>query len=128
MIEKYFEKQKKNIYKFSHIIENYQLNEKIYSEVRGIIDGELIFINESKLDFAELKDIELKSKIKYHYHYMDCNNNMFFRYDNAKHYNELKTFPHHKHIINEVKESYEPELLAILTEIESLIFFNNISV
>jgi hypothetical protein len=40
-----------------------------------------------------------------------------FRYDNAPHHSEIKTFPHHKHEKEEVKASNEPSLYDVLTEI-----------
>lgn len=43
---------------------------------------------------------------------------MIFRYDNVQHHGEIRTFPDHKHIDNEVIESSEPHLENILTEIE----------
>jgi len=121
MISKYFDNIKSEIENYSHIVENYQLKEKVYSEVRGFIEGELSFTDESRLDFAEVKDTEQFEKVKYHYHYMDNSNNMIFRYDNAKHHKEISTFPHHKHLPDKIVESYEPEINDVLTEIENKI-------
>jgi len=59
MISKYFDKVKNHINNFSHIVVNYELKEKVYSNERGFIEGELLFIDESRLDFTEVKDIEL---------------------------------------------------------------------
>jgi len=118
MISKYFNTLKSEIDSYSHIIENYQIGEKIYSNVRGFIEGEFWFTDESRLSFAEVKDIELIAKIKYHYHYMDNEDNLIFRYDNARHFKDLKTFPHHKHLLEKVIECSEPELINILSEIE----------
>jgi hypothetical protein len=39
---------------------------------------------------------------------------MIFRYDNAKHYPEIKIFPHYKHISGKIKDSKEPELIDVL--------------
>ena len=52
---------------------------------------------------------------------MDNSNEMLFRYDNTKHYPNISTFPHHKHIQNRVLESTEPEIRNILYEIELII-------
>lgn len=124
MISKYFDKVKNEINSYSHVVENYQLNEKVYSEVLGFIEGELFFPDESRLAFAEVKDIEQPSKIKYHYHYMNKNDETIFRYDNAKHHTEIMTFPHHKHLPDGIVESSEPEINLILTEIEAIILKN----
>lgn len=121
MISKYFGNIKQQIKKYSHIVESYHLNEKVYSDERGYIAGYLLFIDDSKLSLAEVKDTEQKEKIKYQYHYMDKDNNMIFRYDNAKHYKEVKTFPHHKHLPSDILESVEPEINTVLGEIEVII-------
>jgi len=126
MISKYFDKVKNEINSYSHVVENYQLNEKVYSEVLGFIEGELFFPDESRLAFAEVKDIEQPSKIKYHYHYMNKNDETIFRYDNAKHHTEIMTFPHHKHLPDGIVESSEPEINLILTEIEAIILKNKV--
>jgi hypothetical protein len=102
-------------------IENYQIIEKSYSEERGFTEGELFFIEECRLDFTEVKDIEVAGKLKYYYHYMDRNNSIIFHYDNALHHKEIKIFPLHKHLSNTIKESNEPELKQILNEIEHIV-------
>jgi hypothetical protein len=51
---------------------------------------------------------------------MDKNNNLIFRFDNAKHHKELKTYPHHKHSFDMVCESHEVDLFDILLEIQKL--------
>jgi hypothetical protein len=48
---------------------------------------------------------------------MDENQAMIFRYDDAPHYGEVATFPHHKHTLGGVQGSTEPELYDILLEI-----------
>lgn len=121
MISTYFTEIKRTIDNYSHVIENYSMVEKIYSEEIGFIQGTISFINESSLDFAEVKNIEIKQKIKYRYHYMDRKNQIIFRYDNSKHYPEIKTFPHHMHLLNETIETSEPEIDDILSEIEKII-------
>lgn len=49
---------------------------------------------------------------------MDKDNELIFRCDNAYHHKELKTFPNHKHIGDEVYESNEPGLYDIMIEIQ----------
>ncbi|MFH1907434.1 MAG: DUF6516 family protein [Chloroflexota bacterium] len=48
---------------------------------------------------------------------MDENQALIFRYDNAPHHKEVKTFPHHKHFPEEVTTSQEPTLHTVLMEI-----------
>ena len=84
MISDYFFRVKDALGKYAHIISGYSTNEKTYSDKKGFIEGEVIFYDESKLDFAEVKDTDEPSKTKYRYHYMDENNKLIVRYDNAK--------------------------------------------
>ena len=118
MIKKYFKKIEQFLEKFTHIIENYILNKEKLSDEKGLIDGEVYFNDESRLDFMEAVDTSKKGKNKYSYHYMDDDKKMILRYDNAKHHREILTFPHHKHTKDEIIPSEEPELKDVLSEIE----------
>lgn len=42
---------------------------------------------------------------------------MIFRYDDAPHHPDVKTFPHHKHTPTEVIESPAPSLEVVFEEI-----------
>ncbi|MFM6663415.1 MAG: DUF6516 family protein, partial [Microcystis panniformis] len=66
---------------------------------------------------VEVKNTDTKPKIKYRYHYMNEAQTMIFRYDNAPHHVEIATFPHHKHEVDDIKESLEPSLEQVLLEI-----------
>ena len=108
------------INKFSDIIteETLEIFEATPSE--GFIRGTIMFIDGSTLGFLEyVRIIESKpAKIKYRYNYTDKNSKLVFRYDNAPHHRKLKTFPHHKHLPNNiVKPTTEPNLEKILEEI-----------
>ena len=117
MIEKYFYEIEEKLTYFKNIIKDYSIEKKIYSDNQGFIKLEIFFNNDSFLRIIEVKDIEIKAKIKYSYHFMDKKNNMIFRYDNAEHYKEIKSYPHHKHTVNGVEESDEPILEDVLLEI-----------
>lgn len=118
MIKEYFEKLEKVISGFRDIIYKQTIHKNFYNEQQGIIRGEIDFIDESELSFMEFKDIELRGKLKYKYHYMDKDKGLIFRYDNAQHHPEIPTFPHHKHVLGNIEESEEPEMLDILSEIQ----------
>lgn len=45
---------------------------------------------------------------------------LIFRYDNAHHHKNIKTYPHHKHDFDKVKESPEPDLEEVLLEIAQI--------
>jgi len=119
MIDDYFENLEKTVLDFKSIIKSYTIFKKAYNEKQGYIKGDIVFANNSQLCFIEVKNTEVKPKNKYRYHYMDKGKGLIFRYDNAYHHKELKTFPNHKHnISDEVCESPEPELYDILIEIQ----------
>ncbi len=116
MIESYFEETEKTVQRFPNIC-SYTVHKKKYSASQGFIAGSIIFDDGSRLDFAEVKDIGIKEKTKYRYQYMDRENNLLFRYDNAPHHQNIITFPHHKHISGDVREHFEPTLDDVLLEI-----------
>lgn len=120
MIEEYFYQIEQAIQAFPDI-RFYSLTKKIYSIRQGIIKGSIIFKDDFRLDFVDVKDLEKTGKIKYRYQYMDGNDALIFRYDNAPHHTQLRTFPHHKHLFSEkVETSGEPTLQEILLEIGRL--------
>ena len=55
------------------------------------------------------------------FHYMDERNNLISRWDTAPYYKELKTFPHHVHLPNGVKESKQVTLIDVLDKIENVV-------
>jgi hypothetical protein len=118
MIDEYFESIDKTILDFKAIIGSYTIFKKAYNEKQGYIKGEIFFKNRSRFSFIEVKNTELTQKIKYRYHYMDDTNGLIFRYDNAYHHKETKTFPYHVHIGPNILESHEPELYEILLKIQ----------
>jgi hypothetical protein len=120
MIHKYFEEIEKTILYFQKDISYYSVNKKVYSEKQGFIKGTIVFHNQYKLDFIEVKDINTNFKDKYSYHFMDENNILFFRYDNANHHKEITTYPHHKHLSTKIIESSEPTLFDVLIEIKEI--------
>ena len=67
--------------------------------------AQLIFINDSKLFIKEYV-FENKER-KYAYHWTDSSESLICRWDNANHWPDISTFPHHKHTDNQVFESTE---------------------
>jgi len=121
MIKKYFKKLDKFLENFSHIIEDQNISKKTFADDKGLIEGEVYFIDESCLEFLEVINSNQLNKEKYKYQYMNKDKQLIFRYDNARHHNDIKTFPHHKHIEETVLESIEPNLEQILSEIENVL-------
>ncbi len=97
------------------------------SNQRGTIRGRLKFHDGSLLDFGEVLVSQNRRivKLRYAYHYQDASGNLLFRYDNAPHYPNIPTHPHHKHVGSTVVPARAPDLSEVLPEIEQLIFAAN---
>jgi hypothetical protein len=59
--------------------------------------------------------------LAYRYHFQDKDNNLIFRYDNTPHFPGLKTFPHHKHLRDNVIDAKRPSVLEVLKEVSELL-------
>lgn len=116
MIETYFLQLEQTIQEFPNV-RYLSLTKKIYNANQGYISGSIIFENNHRLDFVEVKNTDTQPKIKYRYQYMNEHQTMIFRYDNAPHYLGIQTFPHHKHELDAIKDSIEPTLYDVLLEI-----------
>jgi hypothetical protein len=94
------------------------------SNRRGTIRGRLKFHDGSLLDFGEVIILQNREivKLRYAYHYQNASGEVNFRYDNAPHYPNLPTHPHHKHVGSAVEPAQAPDLSEVLREIELLIF------
>ena len=91
------------------------------SQVIGRLKGRLRFADGSLLEFEE--EVRPKGnrgvdKVHYGYHYQCADGKTVFRYDNAPHHREVKTFPHHKHVGEKVESAAVPDLHEVLQEIE----------
>ncbi len=122
LIEDYF----KNI---QTIIDSFQLikSQNIVYQKRdqylGYIKGKIHLIDGSWLYFTEYVEVECGiDRGKYSYQYINQNNKLIFRYDNAPHHQKLKlsSFPNHKHDGNEdnIIASNAPNLSDIFREIQ----------
>ncbi len=85
MIQAYFTRIENILQNFPNI-RSYSVRKKVYSVRQGFISGSVTFDSEHTLDFAEVKDTDMRNKIKYRYQYMNENREMIFRYDNAPHF------------------------------------------
>jgi len=54
--------------------------------------------------------------IGYRYHFQDIKNNVVLRYDNTPHFQELDTYPHHKHTPERVVAVEQPTIFAVIEE------------
>jgi hypothetical protein len=90
------------------------------SPATGYIEAKVIFQDGSILILFEFIRLVEDSVVqeKYRYHYMNLDNKMIFRYDNAPHQKEISTFPDHKHVGEKIIESSPPQIKTVLKEIE----------
>lgn len=72
----------------------------------------------SMLQATEYNDIIERN---YAFHWQNDSGELIIRWDNAPHYKNLSTYPHHKHLTNQVLESRAMTLQEVLAEIESLL-------
>jgi hypothetical protein len=119
MIAVYFS-QIENVLQTFPNIRTYTLQTRIYNATQGYVSGCIIFENGWRLDFVEVKDTDFIAKLKYRYQCMDDKQALLFRYDNAPHHREIRTFPHHKHDPHQIGESSEPTLYEVLLEVADI--------
>lgn len=83
----------------------------------GFIQGSLEFLQGSRLFFKEFVDLqESIEKLSYSFHYQDQENNLIFRYDNARHKPDLG-YADHKHIRDEIIQSKIPDIEQVILEV-----------
>jgi len=74
----------------------------------------------TKYDFIEIFEFYFSGNLlKYSYTYIKKNISIL-RYDNSPHHKDLKTFPHHKHIKDAIKELERPSLKGFVKELKEL--------
>lgn len=122
MIDAYSQEIEANL-SSSPIIVSHSLRLARLSPSTAYLEGSAVFTNGSQLFFFEFLRLgkgEVKRE-KYRYHYATDNNKLIFRYDNAPHYQKVKTFPHHKHLGKGTIESKGPKLKETIGEIEEIV-------
>ncbi len=62
-----------------------------------------------------VRDYLFPDKRKYSFHWQDENEHMIARWDNAKHWQDIQTYPFHKHEADEVHPSTETSLHDVLS-------------
>ncbi len=122
LITDYFKKIEHHITECIHIVESTLHKDKRSLHI-GIIEGKLLFTDESSLHFIEFVNVKDTTEVyKYSYHYQDRSGGLVFRYDMAPHHRKIKTFPHHKHTPSDrVVEAVCPSLVQVLDEIDDMI-------
>lgn len=96
-----------------------RVEKRVISVTGGYLRLKTTFTDNSILDMREYVDDRLR-KLSYSYNYLSPTNKVIFRYDNAPHHKEIKTYPRHKHMANgKVEESEEKEINQVKKEISS---------
>ena len=99
LIEEYFARIR-NFLNSLAIMQKFELETEARADYIGFIRGIAYFQDGTILHIREFVDVELSvDRGKYSYQYMDQDDQLIFRYDNAPHHQKLNisTFPHHKH-------------------------------
>jgi hypothetical protein len=102
----------------SPIVKNF-----ILRDFKSFSDGFYINISVNLVDNSLLYISEYidKSERNYSYHWQDSDSNLIIRFDNAPYHRSVTTFPHHKHIKNEIFENNLITFSEIMNYIEQLI-------
>jgi hypothetical protein len=56
----------------------------------------------------------------YRYHCQDAHRTLAFRYDDTPHFPDLASFPHHKHLPDQVVSTAKPMLISVIEEAAAL--------
>ncbi|MEM9885262.1 MAG: DUF6516 family protein [Bacteroidota bacterium] len=94
------------------ILDNRVWETGLYYKIRVTLKDESLF------QASEYKDIKERS---YSFHWQDKEGKLIIRWDNAPHFKEIATFPHHKHFIDRVEESIEMTLENALNAMEKML-------
>ncbi len=106
---------------FADIIDGYRV-ENLDIEGKNIrLKMGIIFIDQSKLYIRDY--VTEGERRKYSFHWQDKDNRLIIRWDNARHWPSVSTFPHHKHIGDKkaVSASNETGLKDVLGTIRDAI-------
>ena len=92
--------------------------EEVLTPIRLNLRIRLRFENGNLLEVNEAIQVEssILVWVDYRYHLQDFQNQLIFRYDNTPHFPDLLTFPHHKHLPNQVIASIKPSLIDVFQE------------
>jgi hypothetical protein len=122
LIDAYFDELEKTIIN-DPLVVCIELHRTYTSPKTAYIKGEITFTDGTSMAFFQHIRIEEADLIvtDYRYHCMAADNKLIFRYDNAPHYSEVATFPHHKHLPSGIYGSDMPDLKDVLAEIDVIV-------
>jgi hypothetical protein len=110
--------------KYDEIIKEYHITtfENVATSYRLKLN--ITFIDKSILYVKEY--VFSNDERKYSYHWVSFSGELIYRWDNAPHWNNIKTFPHHKHTLTGTSESRETILEEVLRFINEKMINNQI--
>ncbi|HBX52174.1 MAG TPA: hypothetical protein DEH02_14015 [Bacteroidales bacterium] len=111
--------------KYKEIISDFIVNKYIQE---GSLFSCRIFISFINGSILEIKDYRFANgERKYSYHWMNNKKKLLLRWDNAPHWENISTFPHHKHKGKIVYPSIETTIEQVLEYIYANIKQKNIN-
>lgn len=69
---------------------------------------------------AVIVEEERLQTLGYRYHCQDVSRALAFRYDDTPHFPDLASFPHHKHLPDQVVSADKPALIRVIEEAATL--------
>jgi len=125
MIDEYVQSLEHQIRALGKKVSGFNITPQRREDEFVFISGEIKFSDGTFLHFreyVELKEGFAPRRYKYAYHYQRADETIIFRYDNARHFPDLSTAPHHKHLgENDVVVADALDLQSVLKEIEGMV-------
>ncbi len=98
------------------LVSSYIVNDFKKSDAAFYLNLKAVFIDDSELHVREYVDIDHR---KYAFHWQSSNGELILRWDNAPHFRNIVTFPHHKHLaLCEITESHDISFDEVLSFIQ----------
>lgn len=105
--------------KYKHIIKDFTVRKfrKLQNAHELVI--EITLKDNSKLAIKDY--LYLDGTRKYAYHWQDKDGSLLIRWDNASHWKNISTFPHHKHVkqVENVEDSNIRDIKQVLAFVSS---------
>ena len=122
-IADYASRIRSDILETPHVV-SHSLGYEDRPPVAGIVRGSATFADGSTLHFKEFLQLSPTIiRLKYAYQYGRADGSLIFRYDNARDpaARLLSSYPHHKHMHNDLHASSGPTLAETLHEAAALV-------
>ena len=98
------------------LVDSYIINDFRKSESAFYLNIKVNFVDNSELHIREYVDSNHR---KYAFHWQNQLGDLITRWDNAPHFQELATFPHHKHLASgQVIESADVSIEEVMEFIQ----------